>query len=136
MADAAGCEHDCARSDGDGPCRRIVGLTELQSGDGAVVGEQRLGEKSFDHADRGRLAHGVGERGDDRLARHVAADMHDAARRMRGFAADRELAFEIAIEGDTVMQEVVDSCRRFLRQRQRHALIDDATTDRDRVGSV
>jgi hypothetical protein len=35
--------------------------------------------------------------------------MHDTARRMRGFTADRELALEIGVEGDAVVQESVDA---------------------------
>ena len=68
--------------------------------------------------------------------RHVAADMHDAARRMCGLAADRKLAFEVAIEGHAVLQEVVNARGRFLCQRQCDAFVDDAAADRDGIGRM
>ena len=86
------------------PCRRVAGLAQLQAGDGVVLGQQRFGDKTFDHADRGRVAHGVDQRRHDRLAGHVAAHMHDAPRRMRGLAGDREPAFEVAVERHAVAQ--------------------------------
>ena len=112
MPDAAGREHDGARCDDEGPRRRIVCLAQLQPRDRVVFRQQRFGDKAFDHADRGRLAYSLGQRGDDSLARHVAAHMHDALRRMRGLPADRKLALEIAIEGHAVPEQVLDACAR------------------------
>ena len=57
----------------------------------------------------GVLAHGGDQRRHDGRAGHVAAHMHDAPRRMRGLAADRELAFEVAIERHAIAQEIVDA---------------------------
>ena len=133
MADAAGREHDRARGDRERAAPSRLGFAQLQAGDGAVVGQQRFGDKTFDHADRRRVANRVGERGDDRLAGHVAAHMHDAPRRMRGFAADRELAFEIAVERNAITQEIVDACGRLARKRQRDRFVDDAAAGRDRI---
>ena len=118
---------------------RAAGSSALRSckpGDRVVFGQQRFGDKAFDHADRGCLAHGLDQRGDDRLAGHVAAHMHDAPRRMRGLPADRELAFEVAIEGHAVSQEVVDARAGLARQSKRDLLVDDAAADRDRVGGM
>ena len=55
---------------------------------------------------------------------------------MRGFAADREPAFEIAIEGNAVPQEVMDAGRSFARDPERDRLIDQARAGRDRIGRV
>ena len=86
MPDAAGRQHHRARGDGHGLRGGVAGLAQLQPGDRAILGQQRFGDIAFDHPDRGRLAHGLDQRRDDRLAGHVAAHMHDAPRRMRGFA--------------------------------------------------
>ena len=55
---------------------------------------------------------------------------------MRGFPADREPAFEVAIERNAVTQEVADAGAGFARQSQRDRLIDQARADRDGVGGV
>ncbi len=55
---------------------------------------------------------------------------------MGGFAADRELAFEIAVEGNAVMQEIMDTGAGFARQPERDRLVDDAAADRDRVSGM
>ncbi len=62
--------------------------------------------------------------------------MHDASRGMRGFAADREFAFEVAIERDAVAEQVADARAGFARQPQRYRFIDQARADRDRIGGV
>ena len=111
-------------------------LRNLQSGDRAILGQQRFGGITFDHPDRGRRAHGFDQRRHDRLARHVAADMHDAPRRMRGFAADREPAFEVAIERNAVTQQVMDAGAGFARYSERDRFIDQARADRDGIGGV
>ncbi len=136
VTDAAGCEHHRARRDGQRPRRDVVGFAQLQPGDRAVGGQQCFGDETFDHADRRRVAHRFRQRRDDRLAGHVAADMHDAPRRMRGLAADREPAFEVAIEGHAVMQEIVDARGRLACKRQRNAFVDNAAADRNRIGGV
>ena len=51
-----------------GPRRGIAGLAQLKAGDRAVLGQQRFGDKAFDHADRRRAAHGLDQRRDDRRA--------------------------------------------------------------------
>ena len=104
MADAAGGEHHGAGGNVDRTRGNIVGLAQLQAGDRVVLGQQRFGDKTFEHADARRFPHGVGQRRDDRLAGHVAAHMHDAARRMGGFLGDRKLAFEVAVERHAVAQ--------------------------------
>src|SRR6266404_1685787 len=62
--------------------------------------------------------------------------MHDASRRMRGLAGDREPAFEIAIERDAIVKQVVDTRAGFARQSQRHRLIDQAGAGGDGIGGV
>src|SRR5580693_7242402 len=52
---------------------------------------------------------------------------------MRGFPADRELAFEIAVEGNAVMQEITDACAGLARKTERDLLVNDAAADRDRI---
>ena len=52
--------------------------------------------------------------------------MHDALRRMRGFAADRELAFEVAVERHAIMQQIMDTRAGLARQPERHSFIDQA----------
>ena len=54
MPDAAGRQHHRARRDGQGFRGGVAGLAQLQSGDRAVLGQQRFGDVTFDHADRGR----------------------------------------------------------------------------------
>ena len=85
-------------------CRRRRRPAQSQPGDARRLGQQRFGDVAFDHADRGRRTHGLDQRRDDRLAGHVAAHMHDAPRGMRGFAADRELALEVAVERHAVVR--------------------------------
>ena len=136
MPDAAGRQHHRARRNDDRFGGGVGNLPQLQSGNRAILGQQRFGEVAFDHPDRRRVAHCFDQRGDDRLAGHVATHMHDAPRGMRGFPADRELALEVAIERNTVMQEVADTVAGFARQSQRHRLIDQAGADRDRIGGV
>ena len=114
MPDAAGRQHDRARRDDHRSRGGVAGLAQLQAGDRAVLGQQRFGDVAFDHADRRRLAHRVDQRRDDRRAGHVAAHMHDAPRRMRGLAADRELAFEVAVERHAVAR-AGRGCARRLR---------------------
>ena len=122
--------------DHDRPGAGVAGLAQLHAGDRAVLGQQRFGDKTFDHADRRRLAHGFDQRRHDRRACHVAADMHDAARRMRGFAADREPAFEVAVEGNAVAQQIVDARGGFARESERDCFVDQAGADRDRIGGM
>ena len=55
---------------------------------------------------------------------------------MRGLAANREPAFQIAIEGNAVSQEIMDTRGRFARKRKRYPLVDEAAADRDRIGGV
>ena len=62
--------------------------------------------------------------------------MHDAARGMRGFLRHREPAFEVAIERDAVVQEIVDARAGLPRQSERDRLVDQARADRDRIGGV
>src|SRR4030088_1636893 len=62
--------------------------------------------------------------------------MHDAPRGMRGFPGNRGIALEVAIERNTVMEEVVDTCAGFARQSERYRLIDQARADRDRIGGM
>ncbi len=59
--------------------------------------------------------------------------MHDTPRRMRSFASDCELAFEVAIEGNAVMQEVMDTRAGFARQSKRDRFIDESCADRHRI---
>ena len=98
--------------------------------------KQRFGGKTFDHADRRRLAHRFDQRRNDRLAGHVAADMHDAPRGMRGLAADREPAFEVAIEGNAVAQEIMDARAGLAREAKRDRFVDKAAADGDRIGGM
>src|SRR5713226_8749776 len=62
--------------------------------------------------------------------------MHDAPCRMRSFPSDCELAFEVAIERNTVMQEVMDTRAGFARKSECYFLIDQARADRDRIGGM
>ena len=62
--------------------------------------------------------------------------MHDASCGMRGLAADCEPAFQVAIEGNAIDQEIMDTRGRFARKGKRYPLVDEAATDRDRIGSV
>jgi hypothetical protein len=50
--------------------------------------------------------------------------MNDTPRGVCGFAADREPAFEVAVEGDAVLQEVMDAGAGFARNPERDGLID------------
>ena len=49
---------------------------------------------------------------------------------------DREPAFEVAIERNAVVQEIVDARAGFARQSKRDRLVDQARADRDRVGGM
>jgi hypothetical protein len=62
--------------------------------------------------------------------------MHDAARRMRGFLSDRQPAFEVAVEGNAVMQEVADARGRLAREAERDRFVDNPAADGDGVGGV
>ena len=55
---------------------------------------------------------------------------------MRGFAGDRELAFEIAIEGNAVTEQVVDARTGLARHSERDRLVDQARAGRDRIGGM
>ncbi len=101
-----------------------------------IFRQQRFGGVTFDHTDRRRAANSFYQRRDDRLAGHVAAYMHDAPRRMRGFTGDRELAFEVAVEWHAVAQQVVNARPGFARQSERDRFIDQARADRDRIGGM
>jgi len=103
MADAAGRQHHGAGGHGDGVRAGVMRLAQLQAGDGVLAGQQRLGDIALDHLDRRRLLDGVDQRGDDRLAGAVALHMDDAARRMRGLAADRKAAFQVAVERHAIL---------------------------------
>ncbi len=135
MPDAAGRQHDRARRNGHRPGGGVADFAQLQPGDRAVLGQQRFGGVAFDHPDRGRVRDGFDQRRHDRLAGQVAVDMDDAPRRMRGLAADREPAFEVAVERDAVVQEVVDAGAGFARDPQRERLIDQAGAGGDRIGA-
>ncbi len=62
--------------------------------------------------------------------------MHDASRGMRGLARDRKPAFEVAVERDTIVKQVVDARAGFARQSQRHRLIDQGRAGGDGIGGV
>ncbi len=136
MTDAAGRQHDRAGSNDHGRGERVLRGADLQAGDRAVFGQQVFRDKALEQADRRRLAHGVGEGGHDRCTRHIAADMDDAAGGMRGLAADGEPAFEVAVERNAIAQQIVDPCGRLACETKRHALVDQAGADRDRVGRM
>ncbi len=55
---------------------------------------------------------------------------------MRSFPSDCEPAFEVAIEGNAVMQEVMDTRAGFARQSECYFLIDQARAGRDRIGGM
>src|SRR5579871_3881418 len=52
---------------------------------------------------------------------------------MRRLAADRELAFEVAIEGNAEPQEILDARAGLACKRQCDLLVDDAAAHRHRV---
>jgi hypothetical protein len=54
----------------------------------------------------------------------------------RAFLRDREPAFEVAIERDAVMQQIVDARAGLPRQSERDRFVDQARADRDRIGGV
>lgn len=136
MSDAAGGQHHRTRSDGDGTRRHIAGVTELKPGDGAVLGQQRLGDKAFDQTDRRRVSHGLAERRNDCRARHVTAHMYDAPRRMRGFATHREPALEIAVEGHAVVEKIVNARCCLACNPECDCFIDETSADCDGVGRM
>ena len=107
-----------------------------EPGDVVALGAKLLGDIAFEHADRGRAPDGRDERRHDRRARHVAADAHDAALRMRRLARELERAVEVAVEGDAVAEEVVDALGRLGRHAARHPLVDEPGAGGDRVGDV
>ena len=88
----------------------IASLAQLNAGDRGRPRSTALRQRNLRAARiEGVSPHGVDQRRHDRVAGHVAAHMHDASRRMRGLAADREPAFEVAVEGSAVTQQVVDA---------------------------
>src|SRR5260370_38310639 len=62
--------------------------------------------------------------------------MHDAPRRMRSFPSNCELAFEVAIERNSVMQQIMDTRAGFARQSQRDRFVDQPPADGDRIGGM
>ncbi len=69
----------------------------------------RLGYVALDQADRRRLPYGRDQGRHDGGAGAVAADVDDAALGMGGLARHGEVAGEVAVEGDAVVEEVVDA---------------------------
>ena len=134
MADAAGREHHGAR--GQRQRFAVRGAAQAQPSHRAVLDQQFFGAVALDHLDRGRLAHGIDQRGDDGLAGAVALNVDNAARGMGGFAADCELAFEVAVERHAVAQKILDAARRFPGETMCDRFIDDAATHRDGVARV
>ncbi len=136
MAEAAGRQHHRARGKQERTCSGIAGLAQLKAGDRAVLGQQRFGDETFDQSDRRRAAHGLAQRRDDRGSGPVAAHMHDAPRRMRGLAADRELAFEVAVERHAIGEQVMDAWRGLARDPERDRFVDETAADGDGVSGV
>ena len=62
--------------------------------------------------------------------------MNDAPRRVRGLAADRKPAFEVAIERHAIAQQIFDACGSLAGQSERDRFIDQAAADRDRIGRM
>ena len=136
MADAAGCEHDGARRNLNRLVRRGRNPPRDDAAYAAAVADQFFHIIALDHADRGRLAQSRDQRLHDRAARAVALHMHDATRRMGGFARHREAAFEIAVERHAEGEQIVDACPGFMRQTERNALIDKTRADRNCVARM
>ena len=55
---------------------------------------------------------------------------------MRSFPSDCELSFEVAIKGNAVVEQVIDTRAGFARQSECYFLIDQARADRDRIGGM
>src|SRR5260370_40741779 len=62
--------------------------------------------------------------------------MHDAPRRMRSFPSNCELAFEVAIERNSVLQQIMDTRAGFARQSQRDRFVDQPRAYGDRIGGL
>ena len=61
-------------------CGEIAGFTQLKTGDGAILGQQRFGDETFDQSDRRRAPHGIAQRRDNGGARAIATHMYDTPR--------------------------------------------------------
>ena len=136
MPDAAGREHNRAGRDDEGSGGSIIGLAKLKPHDCIAFGQQRFSTITLDDANRWRVSHRCHKRRDDGLAGHVALDMDDAPRRMRGFAPDCELAFEIAVERHAILQKIVDARGSFARKTECNVVVNNASADGDGVRSV
>ncbi|CEG08887.1 hypothetical protein BN961_02307 [Afipia felis] len=62
--------------------------------------------------------------------------MDDAARGVRGLAANRKPAFKIAVERHAIAQKVINASRGFAGQPMSNCFIDDAAADGDGVARV
>jgi hypothetical protein len=104
--------------------------------DAAVLDDEPLGFIAAENADGGRLLHRFDQRLHDGAARHVAAHAHDAAFGMRRLAGDLEFAFQVAVEGDAVIEQVVDAVGGLGSHQTGHRLVDDAVAGDQRVGDM
>ena len=57
----------------------------------------------------GAVGNGGDQRGHNGLARPVALHAHDTPRTMRGLAGQAQLSLDIAVEGHTIPQKVLDA---------------------------
>ena len=55
---------------------------------------------------------------------------------MRSFPSDCELSFEVAIKGNAVMEQVMDTRAGFARQSECYLRIDQARADGNRIGGM
>ena len=55
---------------------------------------------------------------------------------MRSFPSDCKLAFEVAIKGNAVVEQVMDTRAGFARQSECYFLIDQARADGNRIGGM
>ena len=78
----------------------------------------------------------VNQRSNDSVTGAVALHMNNAPRGVRSFAANRKLAFKVAVERHAILQQIVDARARLRGKPKCDVFIDDAAANRNRVGGM